>query len=335
MAKDKVYEQHPLALELTPGSMTEEEFKALADDIEARGQRLEITLFENKILDGMNRYRACVLKGIEPKYIEYEGDDPTGLVISLNVLRRRQSTMQRALAGARLNMNYGITQDEASRRVGVSKVHINLVAQAIKSNNARVIKMLENPDLTREKLHDEMVDCNIIMASTSRPVPAAHLSQAGAATGLDSVLHGFVSGEGVDGDDPLLDDGTPEEDPELDQLLGAPPSAGGKVITFKGGTTEGGNPIVGSKPGHPERRPKETPASMLADKFRGLTEGDQVSFMQLTWHLQRKLLKVAGLSVEAPASAIAAQAIAKAANGPAPAGAPAKGPKASKRVKAA
>ena len=84
--------------------------------------------------------------------------DPAGLVVSLNVMRRRMGTTQRAIAGARLNIDFGLTQDDASKRVGVSKVHVNLVVQALKSKNARLIKLLEDPGLTREQLHEELVD---------------------------------------------------------------------------------------------------------------------------------------------------------------------------------
>lgn len=343
----KELEQHPLALKFAPGTMPDDEFNAFCDDIKQRGQKQKGILFEGKILDGMHRYRACRSAGKEFQYEVYDGDDPQGLVIALNVLRRKLGATQRALAGARLNLDYGIGQDEASKRVGVSKVHINLVVQALKSNNARIIKLLEKPDLTREQLHDDLVDSGVIRPSSS-VVSSAATAPTGvppsAGTGIDAMLHGTAARNSgaADGFDDLLGGGDPESDetPELDDLLGDPPTAGGKVITFKP-TSEGGMPVVGSRPSHPERRNKETPASKLAEAFRGLTEADQISFMQLTWHVQRKLLKAAGLSElgatpaelksAPPAAKVAADAIAKAASAPSKA---AKGPKAAKAAKA-
>jgi hypothetical protein len=193
-----------------------------------------------------------------------------------------------------------MTQDEAAKRIGVSKVHINLVVQALNSKNARVIKMLENPELTRGQLHEDLVECGIIRASSS-PTPTSKvvLSAAAASNGLNSLFSNRSADDPGDDDDLLGDDVSPpsEEGVDLDHVLGDPPSANGKVITFKP-TSAGGMPVVGSKPGHPERRPKDTPASLLAEKFKGFTEADKISFMQLTWHLQRKLLKVAGLAAD-------------------------------------
>lgn len=294
------FDQHPLALRLVPGSMPDDEFEAFCADIGKRGQRAPIIIFEDKILDGWHRYRACTRLGITPKTEVYDGDDPSGLVIALNVLRRKLGATQRALAGARLNIDFSITQDEASKRVGVSKVHINLVVQALNSNNARVIKMLENPELTRAALHEDLVECGIVrMPSTPLVATKTVLSASGAGIGLENLFGN------PDLDDDLLGGEEPNgsDSIDLEDVLGAPPSAGGKVISFdRSATTEGGMPVVGSKPGHPERRSKDTPASLLCDRFKGLGEADQISFMQLTWHLQRKLLKAAGLSESADAS---------------------------------
>jgi len=284
--------------------MPDEEFDAFCADIGKRGQRAPIVLFEGKVLDGWHRYRACLRLGITPKTENYSGDDPSGLVISLNVLRRKLGAMQRALAGAQLNLKYSVTQEDASKRVGVSKVHINLVVQAINSRSARVLKMLENPDLTRERLHEELIESGIVRTPTS-PVAASavaqpKLSSAAATVGLDALFRN----RDTDADD-LLGDGASgdevgDDDLEaLDGVLAEPPSAGGKVLSFTKSTTDSGMPVAGTKPSHPERRTRDTPASLLADRFKGLGEADQVSFMQLTWHLQRKLLKVAGLSVDA------------------------------------
>lgn len=293
--ESKKLEQHPLALSLVPGTMPEEELEAFSADIAKRGVQVPITLYQGKVLDGWHRYGVCQKLDITPKFIEYTGDDAAGLVISLNVLRRKLGTTQRALAGARLNLEYSVGQDEASKRVGVSKLHINLVVQALNSKNARVLKMLENPELTRAALYEEMVDCSIIRGATV-PTPSNTLTTAGSTMGLDALFKKNAEDTDDTDDDDLLGggEGFDEDSPELDSVLGAPPSANGKVLSTKSGATDGG--ITGTRPTHPERRNRDTPAYQVAEKFKALDEADRVSFLQLSWHMIRPLIGTAGLS---------------------------------------
>jgi N6-adenosine-specific RNA methylase IME4 len=106
-------EFHPLA-NIFP-MMTDEEVNDLGDDMLERGQREPIWKYEDKILDGRNRYNACLLKGIEPRFTEYRGSDPLGFVISLNLKRRHLSESQRAMVAAKLaTMKQGARTDLAS-----------------------------------------------------------------------------------------------------------------------------------------------------------------------------------------------------------------------------
>jgi len=66
-------------------------------DIQVRGQIEPITLCDGMILDGRNRYRACVELGIEPKTRVFDGDDPWLYVWSLNGERRDLAAEQRYL----------------------------------------------------------------------------------------------------------------------------------------------------------------------------------------------------------------------------------------------
>jgi hypothetical protein len=79
---------HPLA-DIFP-LMEGAEFDELVADIKANGQRDPIILFDGQILDGRNRYRACLAAGIKPDVIE--GDiwvgNPAAYVISVNIRRR-------------------------------------------------------------------------------------------------------------------------------------------------------------------------------------------------------------------------------------------------------
>lgn len=97
---------HPLAniFPLLEGA----DFSALADDIAEHGLREMIVLYDGAILDGRNRFRACEAAGVEPKFAEYEGDDPVGYVISLNLRRRHLDESQRSLVASKLeNVGHG------------------------------------------------------------------------------------------------------------------------------------------------------------------------------------------------------------------------------------
>ncbi len=91
---------HPLA-SLFP-LLDGDEFDALVADIRAYGLRQKIILFEGMILDGRNRYAACLEAGIEPRFEVFNGADPLAFVVSLNLQRRHLSELQRAIVAAKI-----------------------------------------------------------------------------------------------------------------------------------------------------------------------------------------------------------------------------------------
>lgn len=78
--------------------MNQEEFAQLAADIKANGLRESIWTFEGKIIDGRNRFRACRISGVQPRFREWKGEEPPiAFVLSQNLVRRHLSSSQKAV----------------------------------------------------------------------------------------------------------------------------------------------------------------------------------------------------------------------------------------------
>jgi len=89
----------------------------LVADIRANGLREPILVdADGRILDGRNRYRACLAAGVEPHFDTWQGDEPLPeLALSLNLRRRHLDESQRALVAARLAK---MREKDAVRRKG-------------------------------------------------------------------------------------------------------------------------------------------------------------------------------------------------------------------------
>ena len=79
-------------------------FSDLVVDIRQSGLLEPIVVdSEGRILDGRNRYRACLEAGVEPRFVEWKGDGPLiELSLRLNLRRRHLNESQRAMVAARL-----------------------------------------------------------------------------------------------------------------------------------------------------------------------------------------------------------------------------------------
>lgn len=88
------YELHPLCT-LFP-RMAGAEFEALITDIRENGQREPIILHEGMILDGGNRYRACIEAGVKPQFMQFGGGNIVAYVLSANLHRRHMTAGQQA-----------------------------------------------------------------------------------------------------------------------------------------------------------------------------------------------------------------------------------------------
>jgi N6-adenosine-specific RNA methylase IME4 len=105
------HDVHPAA-ELFP-LLEGHQFDALVADIEEHGQRIPVMLTTlpdpsdpddviDVVLDGRNRYRACIKAGVRPHFEYYRGTDPVQYVVSTNLHRRHLDESQRAMVAAKI-----------------------------------------------------------------------------------------------------------------------------------------------------------------------------------------------------------------------------------------
>lgn len=95
------------------------EFDELVRSIQESGQHDPIVLLDGAILDGRNRYRACLAAGVEPKTEPFTGRDPIRFVMDHNIHRRHLNESQRAMIAAKLaTLKSGQRADYAAHATG-------------------------------------------------------------------------------------------------------------------------------------------------------------------------------------------------------------------------
>ena len=115
----------------------------LAEDIRENGQADPIITYEGKILDGRNRYQACLLVDVDPVFAEYDGTEPLAFVVSHNLHRRHLSESQRGMVAAKLaNLSDGrpktgsidpVSNQKAARLLSISPATVKRSKTVLKS----------------------------------------------------------------------------------------------------------------------------------------------------------------------------------------------------------
>jgi hypothetical protein len=149
--------RHPLSAAFP--DLSDEEFKSLKDSIKRNGQRDKILLFEDQILDGWHRYRACLELGKEPIFGVFTGD-AVQCVIDKNIHRRQLTASQRAMTLAMCNAWRGIGSNQRDQLSpqgdnGVVAMSIRKMAVAANVNpktieKAKLVSLRANPELREQ-----------------------------------------------------------------------------------------------------------------------------------------------------------------------------------------
>jgi FtsZ-binding cell division protein ZapB len=156
------YALHPLC-ELFP-RLSGAEFDALRNDIQTNGLRIPITLYQGMVLDGGNRYRACLEAGVEPRFVEYVGEAASSYAWSMNGPRRHLTPGQSAAIVAALQ-DWDLAQQHGGDRRGDQAATLPL--ETVKTRAAesgaseRTQRMADkvakaDPALARQVAHGEV-----------------------------------------------------------------------------------------------------------------------------------------------------------------------------------
>jgi len=176
--------------------MNSDELEDLIADIKANGLIEPIVLYEDKILDGRNRYLACGEAGVKPHYDYYKGDEPVSFVASKNLHRRHLNASQRAMIAsdvkpmleeeAKRRMTAGINQysspselihegkgrsdNKAGELFGVSGRYVS-DAEKIKNEAPEYVEPIMSGDMTITQAKKEIKRKEHVEKALSKPKP--------------------------------------------------------------------------------------------------------------------------------------------------------------------
>lgn len=108
--------------------MTAEEHAGLVENIRQHGfdSSLPVILFQDKILDGRNRFKACNELGITPPFKQFEGDSQAALdyVMRTNLERRQLNSGQKAFVGLEYERCFAevLKEKERERKTTVARL---------------------------------------------------------------------------------------------------------------------------------------------------------------------------------------------------------------------
>lgn len=102
---------HPVA-DLFP-MLSTSELNEMAESIRAEGLLNPCVRQGDVLLDGRNRLAACKLAGVEPRFVEYEGESPVAFILGINLARRHLDKGQKIALALEIEPHFA---EEAKRR---------------------------------------------------------------------------------------------------------------------------------------------------------------------------------------------------------------------------
>ena len=132
---EKDYEFHEVAniFPLIEGK----EFDELVEDIKQNGLMESIWLYDGKIIDGRNRYRACKKSEVKPTYRQFEGKDTelVAFILSLNLKRRHLDAGQKAFVALNVLDYFKKQAKERHDKLSGTRANAGEVTQKVGEGN--------------------------------------------------------------------------------------------------------------------------------------------------------------------------------------------------------
>jgi hypothetical protein len=153
------FELHPLCT-LFP-RITGAEFETLKTDIAENGLRQPIVIHQGFILDGGNRYRACIETGTPFETVEFSGDNLASFVISANLHRRHLTPGQQAAIVASAqdwSKAQTVGKPKSGNVTGLETVAARSAASGASDKTQRMADAVakKSPELAKQVAHGEI-----------------------------------------------------------------------------------------------------------------------------------------------------------------------------------
>jgi hypothetical protein len=123
---------HRLAEELPP--MTDAEYRDLVADIRANGLKVPLVVYQNRLLDGRHRLRACEELGVPVRYEQFAGtlQEAEAHMLSLNIHRRHLTMEQRKrYAAAELRADSARSDRVIAAKAGISPTSVGTIRSGL------------------------------------------------------------------------------------------------------------------------------------------------------------------------------------------------------------
>lgn len=151
------YQIHP-ACEIFP-DVRGGVFDALVNDIKKKGLILPIILYEGMVIDGKNRYRACLKINVAPVFMDYKGKlSAIDLATSLNSIRRHSNPAKKAEIAVRI-MKFFEDEDEEAKFEEALEQEDERTAEKIRvvRDKKKMMAAAERGGTTSEKVKQRIV----------------------------------------------------------------------------------------------------------------------------------------------------------------------------------